>query len=185
MSAHLAGNQLRLRMSVRLHRGKLDRELAEGRASDVSDARALRARQLVGERTRRSFARSLRRLVANAERPPTPMGSAVPLRREAIVPWREGLLGLADRLERPGPVNPCGVARVITLVTDGTGPIYSSSSERSMSNAVWWAADGLQPCPPHAWSSPVIMKFDPEHVAWTCSRCGAIAVTTDPTSRPA
>jgi len=185
MTGRLGPKHLGLRMRVRGHRAKLDRELAEGRAADVRADRALRARQLVDASTRRSFARSLRRLVANAERPPAPMSTLAPLRRAAIAPWREGLLGLADRLERPEPVNPCGVARVITLVTDGAGPAYSSRSERSMSEAVWWAADGLQPCPPHAWSSPVIMKLDPEHVAWTCGRCGAIAVTTDPASRPA
>jgi len=30
-------------------------------------------------------------------------------------------------------------------------------------------------CPPHVWRCPVIMKRDPDHVAWTCSGCGAIA----------
>lgn len=124
-------------------------------------------------------------MVANAERPPVATRAAPLLRREAVMPWREGLLGLADRLECPDPVNPCGVARIITLVTDGSGPAYSPRAKRSMSDLVWWAADGLQPCPPRAWDSPVIMKLDPEHVAWTCSRCGAIAVTTDPASRPA
>ena len=42
-----------------------------------------------------------------------------------------------------------------------------------------------QECPPHAWGSPVIMKRDPEHVAWTCGRCGEIAFTDDLAVRPA
>jgi hypothetical protein len=29
----------------------------------------------------------------------------------------------------------------------------------------------------HAWACPVIMKTDPEHAAWTCVCCGALAVT--------
>jgi len=29
-------------------------------------------------------------------------------------------------------------------------------------------------CPPHRWGCPVIMKLDPEHVAWTCGRCGLV-----------
>jgi hypothetical protein len=29
----------------------------------------------------------------------------------------------------------------------------------------------------HAWACPVIMKTDPEHIAWTCARCGAVAIT--------
>jgi len=34
-----------------------------------------------------------------------------------------------------------------------------------------------QPCRMHAWACPVIMKTDPEHAAWTCARCGSLAVT--------
>jgi hypothetical protein len=33
-----------------------------------------------------------------------------------------------------------------------------------------------QPCRLHAWACPVIMKTDPEHAAWTCARCGALAI---------
>ena len=29
----------------------------------------------------------------------------------------------------------------------------------------------------HIWACPVIMKTDPAHVAWTCARCGALAIT--------
>jgi hypothetical protein len=31
-----------------------------------------------------------------------------------------------------------------------------------------------QYCPPHDWSCPVLMKLDPQSVAWTCKGCGAI-----------
>jgi hypothetical protein len=34
-----------------------------------------------------------------------------------------------------------------------------------------------QTCRLHAWACPVIMKTDPDHVAWTCACCGALAVT--------
>jgi hypothetical protein len=61
------------------------------------------------------------------------------------VPWREAILGLAERLERPEPVNPRGVARVAVLLGDGTSPFYNPAAEQSISEAVWWAADGLQP----------------------------------------
>jgi hypothetical protein len=55
------------------------------------------------------------------------------------------LLGLADRLERQAPVNPCGVARTVVLLTDGDGPLYVPTPERSMADAIWWVADGLEP----------------------------------------
>ena len=34
-------------------------------------------------------------------------------------------------------------------------------------------------CPPHRWGCPVIMKLDPEHVAWTWGRCGLLATSDD------
>ena len=40
-------------------------------------------------------------------------------------------------------------------------------------------------CPPHEWRCPVIMKLDPDHVAWTCARCGAMALSDDLALRPA
>ena len=178
--------RLGVRVRVLLRRRRLDRELADGCAGDASEERAWRAGDLAGPATRRQLACSLRRVVADAERPRAALLShAVPVHRQAVVAWREAVLGVAERLERPGPVNACGVARVVVLLTDGTGPLYNRSSGRSISDAVWWVADGLQLCPPHAWGCPVIMKLDPEHVAWTCGRCGAIATTSDPAVRPA
>jgi hypothetical protein len=169
-----------------LHRTRLDRELAGGCGWDASEDLALRARQLVDPVRCRQFARSLRRALAAADDPLLVLRSAsVPASREALTGWREALLGLAERLERPGPINPCGVARTRALLTDGLGPLYNRDAERSIAEAVWWIADGLQLCPPHAWGCPVIMKLDPEHVAWTCGRCGAITTTGDPAVRPA
>lgn len=49
-----------------------------------------------------------------------------------------------SRLEDPTPVNPCGVARALVLLSDGGSPLYSRCSQRAMGDAVWWVADGLQ-----------------------------------------
>jgi hypothetical protein len=177
--------RLGVRLRVRLHRWRCDRELADGCAPDSSEDRALRARQLTDSVTRRRLAQSLRRVVAEVDDSRlTLLSSKVPVCRRAVLPWREGLLGLADRLTQPGAVNPCGVARTLVLLTDVTGPLYHPAPERSVGEVVWWVADGLQPCPPHAWSCPVLMKVDPQHVAWTCARCGAITMTDDSTVRP-
>jgi len=174
-----------VRLRVRLRSGLLDRELADGCAPGSSEDRRLRAKQLLDPVTRRRLARSLREVVAAAERPgAAQLGSAVPVRREAVMSLREGLLGLAERLELPVAVNPSGVARAAVLLTDGMGPLYSCSSPHSLTEALWWVVDGLQLCPPHAWRCPVLMKLDPEHVAWTCERCGAVARTDDPSVKP-
>lgn len=135
---------LRRRLRVQLHKGRLDLQLAEGFGSDPIEDRALRARQLTRMRARRRLANSLRARVKDAERPPGPrMSAAVPVAGRAVRTWRESLLGLAERLERPDPVNPCGVARVLLLLTDAAGPLYNPGASERMSSAVWWIADGL------------------------------------------
>jgi hypothetical protein len=177
---------LRLRLRVRLCRSRLDRSLAQGCRADGSEECALRARQLTDRRSRRQLARSLRRLVSDADSPRlTPFSPAVPVCTGAVVRWREGLLGLAERLEQEPPIDPCGIARAKTLVRDGSSPLYDPDAERSIGEMLWWIADGMQPCPPHAWGCPVVMKRDPERVAWTCALCGAIATSDDPDVRPA
>ncbi len=174
-----------LRLRVCLHRWRLDRDLARGAAREASEERALRARQLVDRGTRRGLARSLRRVSAEAGRARTSRFTAtVPIDRKAVAPWREALVGLAERLEQPVEVNPRGIARVLMLLTDGSGPLYSPAPDRSIGEAIWWAADGLALCPPHRWDCPVFMKLDPGHVGWTCARCGTIATTRDPGVSP-
>jgi hypothetical protein len=105
----------------------------------------VRAGQLAAMPARRRTARSLRGVVKAAGQPPgIPFTAALPVSRGPVLTWRQGLLGLAERLERPQPVNPCGVARALVLLTDGVGPLYDRRAARSMGDAVWWIADGLQ-----------------------------------------
>jgi len=129
---------------VQLHRGRLDEQVADGFGPDPIEDRALRARQLTTRRARRRLARSLRARIKDAEGPAvTRMTAAVPLCRRAVLPWREGLLGVAERLEGPEALNPAGVARLLVLLTDGTGPLYNPAAADRMGDAVWWIADGL------------------------------------------
>jgi hypothetical protein len=99
----------------------------------------------------------------------------VPVRAAAVLAIRDGFLGLAELLESPVAVNPRGVASLLALITDGSSPLFHDSGERSLADAFWEIADALQLCPPHDWRCPVIIKLDPDHVAWTCARCGATA----------
>ena len=91
--------------------------------------------------------------------------------------WRDAFLSLAERLEQPAAVSATGVARVLRLLTEGGGPLYDPCSERLMGDVLCWVAEGFPECPPHDWRCPVIMKLDPAHVAWTCARCGATALS--------
>ncbi len=139
----------RIRLSALLSRRRIDRALAAGQDLRCSEAHALRARQLTAYATRRRLAQSLRQTVSDAELPYALRRhlAVQPLRSEVIA-CREALLGIADRLEWPGSLNACGVARVLSLITDGVGPLYCRRSERSLIEAIWWIADGLGQCPP-------------------------------------
>jgi hypothetical protein len=135
---------LRRRLRVGLHRARLDQQLADGFGKDSVEDRALRGRQLATRRTRRRLARSLRARVKDAERSGGPqLSAAVPLARRTVLSARESLLGLAERLESPDPVNPRGVARVLVMLTDGTGPLYTPGAADRLRETVWWIADGL------------------------------------------
>lgn len=85
-------------------------------------------------------------MVAEAEDPRGPsISAAVPVRRRVVLSWREGLLGLAERLEAPDPISATAVARALMLLCDGAGPLYQDDTERSLGEAIWWIADGMQP----------------------------------------
>jgi hypothetical protein len=171
------------RLLVRLHRRRLDRELAYGRVDLRNEDLALRARQLTDPRTRLRLARSLRRVAADAERVPRATVAA-PLPSAVTGEWGGALEGLADRLDQPAPISAAAVARMLALLSDGSGPLYSTRPTRTMSDFVWWIADGLVLCPPHQWRCPVVTKVEPHHVAWTCVRCGALGVSDDLATGP-
>jgi hypothetical protein len=135
-----AGMSLR----VRLRRGRIDRDLAEARVSDLSEEHRLRAAQLASEVNRRDIARSLREVVVLAENPRAEwLGSTALLNRDVVVPSRDGLMGLVERLEQTGPIGACGVARARVLASDAMGPLYNPASERSMADAISWIAEGM------------------------------------------
>lgn len=90
---------------------------------------------------------------------------------------RQGLLGLAERLERP-PVAPAGgILRAQALAEQ----LEEAAPERPPLELIWLVADALRICPPHAWGCPVVSKVQPERVAWTCRHCGEILVTGETT----
>lgn len=151
-----AGVSLRVSLRARLRRGRIDRDLAEARVHNGSEEHTLRAAQLASEANRRNTARSLREVVAAAENPRAEwLGSTALLNRDAVVPSREGLMGLVERLEQAGPIDPCGVARARVLASDGMGALYTPASERSLGEAISWIADGLDMSPSNGASGAV------------------------------
>ena len=181
------------RLRVRFRRSLLDRQLAAGGSTERSPVHALRARQLADPAGRSAVAKALRDVVDDAMEPYavlTPVrlrrtAFLVSLRQDEVREWQEGLRGLVERLEGSAPVSPCGVARARMLLTDGTGPLYNPNADRGLGETLWWIADGLALCPPHRWGCPAIAKLDPEHVAWTCERCGTVGTTIGFSVKPA
>jgi hypothetical protein len=64
--------------------------------------------------------------------------------------------------------------------------LIGKPQERAEFDSKFWSiVDRLDVCPPHRWSCPKLMKLQPERVAWTCERCGAITTSDDPALKPA
>lgn len=118
---------------ARLRAPWLDRQFAAGVESWRSPVHAARARKLTSDRTRRLLARSLERLVEQAEEPPKRYHTAViqpsrPRVREA----RPLILTLASRLRSNAPVAPRGITTLNELLTDGTGPVYTPGDPETL-----------------------------------------------------
>jgi hypothetical protein len=119
------------RLRTRLHRQKLDRELALGADPNIGALRKERARELVGEECRRTLAASLERLSKEADAPPRPLTSRVPIARAAIRDSICKLETIVERLKAPAYISPRGVAIISALLADGAGPLYGNDPYNS------------------------------------------------------
>jgi hypothetical protein len=132
------------RLSVRLRRRGLDRELAAGVNPAGSPDLELRAWQLVQHSSRRRVARGLRRAVRDAQNHRlNELSSVVPIPRQAVTQWSQGLLDVADAIEQSDCVSACGIALALELLTDGTGPLYDPGAEDLLGAAVLSSADSF------------------------------------------
>jgi len=132
------------RVLVRLRAWRLDTALASGVSADSSAALSLRARMLIGARTRRKQSAHIRRVLQAAVRSPDLRGPAVPVCRQKVLTARPALEALAERLERPGPVDARGVAHVRLLLRDGGGPLYSRPDADDLEHPLHVALDALE-----------------------------------------
>lgn len=133
------------RISARVRGAALDRQLADGVATWSSRAHAARAVHITSARSRRGLARALERLLAEAAAPTrAQLGSAVvPACRASVIEAAPQIAGLAVRLRSRAPVQAAGVARLLTLLSDGGGPVYSRTGDRALCDALDAAARSL------------------------------------------
>ena len=132
--------RLRDRISSRLHADQLDVELAQGASPDATLALALRARFLTSNRTRRTLAGGLRRVVAEASAPTITGRGAQPFDRQAVLTAAPEIEELRSELLAPGPVSPQGVAQARTLLTT------AHLRDRDLTPMVHEARESLELC---------------------------------------
>jgi hypothetical protein len=111
------------RLVARVRASALDHELAAGASPESTVPLAVHAGRLCEPAQRLLLARSLTRIVAASDAPVRSRLKA-PVCRRAVQQARPELAALAGRLGASGPVDVHGVARVRTLLADGTGPLY-------------------------------------------------------------
>jgi hypothetical protein len=91
---------------------------------------------------RRLLARSLMRIAAAADAP-TGRRLRAPVCRPAVHRVRAELAAVVGRLSASGPVDVHGVARVRTLLADGTGPLYQPAPPEQLRNELTAVLDAL------------------------------------------
>lgn len=113
--------------AARLQASRLDRLLGAGEPPESSALLAVRARWLVRPATCRELAGTLLRVLALTTTPPGATAT-VRVSRHHVRAAATELRVLVDRLLMGGPVSAYGVARLRTLLADGSGPVYHRDS---------------------------------------------------------
>lgn len=112
------------RVAARVFASRLDRALIEGADPESTPRLAARAAILTSRSTRSDLADGLDVILASAQRPPSRL-RALP-RHTSVLANAALLRDLSTVLRGPGPLYASGIARVHQLLTDGTGPMYTS-----------------------------------------------------------
>jgi hypothetical protein len=131
------------RLLCRLDRHRLDERLAGGASPDASVALSLRARSLIGMRLRRDLARTLQRVLCDAQCADHRYHSVVPVCRAGVVRCRIMIEELAAQLTQPGPVDARGVAMLRLLLTNGASPLYSRFDDGGLDRSLRAALGAL------------------------------------------
>jgi hypothetical protein len=111
--------RVRDRISTWLHADRLDGELARGASPDSTLELALRARSLTSNRTRRTLATGLNRVIREASSVPSIAGGTLPFDRRSVLTAAPEIQELREELLASGPVSVQGVALARTLLTNG------------------------------------------------------------------
>jgi hypothetical protein len=128
---------------VWLHRGALDKALANGGDPSSDPELAHRVVQLTSLRSRRALATNLTRLIRDADAPARPLTSAVPVQRREVIAARDQIEQLARDLAGPDEVEARGILLIHDLLTHGDSPFFAPSPDGTLSHAVRHARAAL------------------------------------------
>lgn len=141
-------HSLLVRTRVGIQRDELTRALAEGADPGSRPELALRAAQLTGKRSRRAFARTLRRTVAEAHQPALTRASVVIIRRGEVLNAESEIAAMIERLESSEPVRPEGMAIAERLLTNAErSPLYNPAEPGTLRQRVLAATAAMGPGP--------------------------------------
>ncbi|MBV9819475.1 MAG: hypothetical protein JOZ07_14175 [Solirubrobacterales bacterium] len=172
VSLHRRSRQLRRRLE-----GQLPKESPAVGAA----ARALRVKAIPDALDRAGLALAMRQIASDAERPGATLDESIC--GVAVLQWREGLLGLAGRLEGEqgsAALDFREITRARRRPTNGLGQPRRARAHAGAPEAMRLIAEQLSLW--HRWGRPV--EMEPGCVVWRCERCGALATTDGPAARP-
>ncbi len=129
------------RLRARIHRLRLDRELADGADPASSPLLAARAGQLVCRGNRYRLAAGLDHLALAADGPPSLF--AIRPRRAALEANRFALLELAAMLRKGGLLYARGIAILELVLIDGTGAAYTDARGEGLARQLELAGASL------------------------------------------
>jgi hypothetical protein len=114
-------------LRCRLHRSRIDRELADGASPDTDPCRHRRACELTARSEREKLASSIDALLAL--RAKTRAVRVVPVNWRGVQASSRRLEQLARRLRGESEVTPQGVARAARFLGDMTSPLFIPEDE--------------------------------------------------------
>ena len=140
-------------MLARVFGASLDASLAAGCRPESSRLLAVRARDIVSLRRRRSIADSWEHVLRVARRAQRArltgsLSTAVPVRADQLVAAEPAIRDLMNRLAAPLPVPARGVAMARVLLTDANSPVYNRHACVDLGDALAAAAAQLDPALP-------------------------------------
>jgi hypothetical protein len=137
---------LPLRTRVYMHRHGLTHALARGQRPATRPELALRAAQLTNSRNRRGLARTLRRAVDDAHRPPIETFRAALIRRKAVLEAEPEIQAMIDRLDNSAQVDAEGMAIAEEIITNANhSPLYNPSEPGTLRRQIRVATEALEP----------------------------------------